>query len=342
MEKKVLLQDLVETGRNIRKQIISKVVCCDRGVHPIGEIWDANKTINTIVAGATEAQDTLKEVEDKLNGEINRAKAAENNLDTIKTGRINADSITQLTDEQIDSLKAGDTVIKGAGDKKHAYVVAYKKDDEMSLVYADHENIEEVYYEKQGGTWTYVQTDNFALQFKTISNQSILGEGNIDIQSTVMANEPFPSSWRTNGTMEQLISDINADTSVVPGKIYLKTVTISDLPAGMQQAEMKVEIMGQQSGEFIMVFSVSSATTAPYKWEYSAYNEHHGPWRSWLPSSTTIPTVPTNVSAFNNDAGYLTSHQDLTSIIGRIEALELAAGITPPQEEEPQEEEPVE
>lgn len=217
MEKKVLLQDLVETGRNIRKQIISKVVCCDRGVHPIGEIWDANKTINTIVAGATEAQDTLKEVEDKLNGEINRAKAAENNLNTIKTGRINADSITQLTDEQIDSLKAGDTVIKGAGDKKHAYVVAYKKDDEMSLVYADHENIEEVYYEKQNGTWTYVQTDNFALQ-----------------------------------------------------------------------------------------------------------------------------SIPANVSYFNNDAGYLTSHQDLTSIISRIEALELAAGITQPQEEEPQEEEPVE
>lgn len=30
-----------------------------------------------------------------------------------------------------------------------------------------------------------------------------------------------------------------------------------------------------------------------------------------LPSSTVIPTVPTNVSAFNNDAGYLTSHQSL-------------------------------
>lgn len=271
MEKKVLLQDLVETGRNIRKQIISKVVCCDRGVHPIGEIWDANKTINTIVAGATEAQDTLKEVEDKLNGEINRAKAAETNLANTKQ----------------DKLVSGENI-------------------------------------------------------KTVAGQSILGEGNIDIQATVMANEPFPSSWRTNGTMEQLISDINADTSVVPGKIYLKTVTISDLPAGMQQAEMKVEIMGQQSGEFIMVFSVSSANTAPYKWEYSSYNESHGPWRSWVPSTVQIPSIPSNVSYFNNDAGYLTSHQDLTSIISRIEALELAAGITQPQEEEPQEEEPVE
>lgn len=114
MEKKVLLQDLVETGRNIRKQIISKVVCCDRGVHPIGEIWDANKTINTIVAGATEAQDTLKEVEDKLNGEINRAKAAEANLANTKQ----------------DTLASGENI-------------------------------------------------------KTIAGQSILGEGNIDIQAIV-------------------------------------------------------------------------------------------------------------------------------------------------------------
>ncbi len=31
-----------------------------------------------------------------------------------------------------------------------------------------------------------------------------------------------------------------------------------------------------------------------------------------LPSDTKIPTVPTNVSAFKNDAGYLTEHQDLS------------------------------
>ena len=31
-----------------------------------------------------------------------------------------------------------------------------------------------------------------------------------------------------------------------------------------------------------------------------------------LPASTVIPTVPTKVSAFQNDAGYLTQHQDLS------------------------------
>ena len=31
-----------------------------------------------------------------------------------------------------------------------------------------------------------------------------------------------------------------------------------------------------------------------------------------LTDKPTIPTIPTNVSAFNNDAGYLTQHQDIS------------------------------
>lgn len=38
-----------------------------------------------------------------------------------------------------------------------------------------------------------------------------------------------------------------------------------------------------------------------------------------LPSSTVIPTVPTKVSAFTNDAGYLTEHQDLSEYAKKTE-----------------------
>ena len=41
-----------------------------------------------------------------------------------------------------------------------------------------------------------------------------------------------------------------------------------------------------------------------------------------LPANTDIPVVPENVSAFNNDAGYLTEHQSLVTLINRIERLE--------------------
>lgn len=43
-----------------------------------------------------------------------------------------------------------------------------------------------------------------------------------------------------------------------------------------------------------------------------------------LPNTTVIPTVPTNVSAFTNDAGYLTQHQDVS---GKLDASALPTAI---------------
>ena len=46
-----------------------------------------------------------------------------------------------------------------------------------------------------------------------------------------------------------------------------------------------------------------------------------------LPASTVIPTVPTNVSAFTNDAGYLTSHQSLDNYATKSYVEQVVAGI---------------
>lgn len=113
MEKKVLLKELVDTGTNLRKQIISKVRVSDQGVYPIGEIWDANTTLNTIVDGASIAFDTLKEVEVKLDehdaeiaAEIARATAAENNLNNIKADKAN----TYTKNEVYNKTEIGDMI----------------------------------------------------------------------------------------------------------------------------------------------------------------------------------------------------------------------------------------
>lgn len=37
-----------------------------------------------------------------------------------------------------------------------------------------------------------------------------------------------------------------------------------------------------------------------------------------LPANTVIPTVPSNVSAFTNDAGYLTTHQDISGKVDKV------------------------
>lgn len=51
-----------------------------------------------------------------------------------------------------------------------------------------------------------------------------------------------------------------------------------------------------------------------------------------LSNKPTIPTVPTNVSAFNNDAGYLTQHQDIS---GKADKVQVATPATLPASLDP-------
>ena len=69
---------------------------------------------------------------------------------------IETDDIEHLSNNACDSLDCGDKVIKVSKNKsKHAYVVAYKNvvKGEMSLVYTDHETIEELYFEVGENGW---------------------------------------------------------------------------------------------------------------------------------------------------------------------------------------------
>lgn len=166
MEKKVLLKKLVDAGTHIRSEFTPTAIVSDYGTRPIGEFWDANKTVDVIVNGAHIMHDTVRETDEYIH-----------HVNDIKTGRIGQNdndpitNIKALTNAQINSLKAGDTVIKTTGDQTHSYVVAYKKDDEMSLVYTDCWTVEEVYYEKQGNNWTYIQTDVFKPEDYYTKNQ---------------------------------------------------------------------------------------------------------------------------------------------------------------------------
>ena len=74
---------------------------------------------------------------------------------------IEVSNITALTAEQLNTLRPGDQVRKITGNEKHAYTVTYKNSvkGELSLSYVDHQNAEEVYYEKVENTWQYIVTD---------------------------------------------------------------------------------------------------------------------------------------------------------------------------------------
>lgn len=115
-------------------------------------------------------------------------------------------------------------------------------------------------------------------------------------EASIIANHAIPNTWHTSGTMVQLISDINNDETATEGKSYTGTVSLSDLPASMAQAEMKVEITkGSTSGNKIILFTITSENTAPYHWERVSAYSRAGYWREFMPNKN-IDSTPTNGS----------------------------------------------
>jgi len=107
--------------------------------------------------------------------------------------------ITALTAAQIETLKIGYVVNKVTGNSKHSYIVKYKNDvkGEMSLVYCDHENIEEVYYEKRNGDWTYVQTDNTPLDAERFAEISELVGDRVLTSIEIDENHNYSGVYKT-------------------------------------------------------------------------------------------------------------------------------------------------
>ena len=99
----------------------------------------------------------------------------------------------------------------------------------------------------------------------------------------------------------------------------------SDLASAVQTSLGKADTALQSYTETDPVFSASVAhgisssdiTNWNNKSDFSgSYND--------LTNKPTIPTVPTNVSAFTNDAGYLTQHQDIS---GKADAFTVGDGL---------------
>lgn len=118
------------------------------GVYPASNkngVIDSEKEIQDILSGIPEGEKLLQLF------------APKSETPTI----IEVTDITALMAGQLDTLRNGDLVVKITGNQKHTYWVSYKDavKGELSLVYVDHQNAEEVYYEKVEGVWTYIQTD---------------------------------------------------------------------------------------------------------------------------------------------------------------------------------------
>lgn len=143
----------------------------------------------------------------------------------------------------------------------------------------------------------YVQQD--------ANGQLKVNETNITntINKIVVANQPFPESWPKNEPGEtgysnlefaDLIAAMNADTEITAGKVYLATVHYADLydSVGLNDAELKIEVMKWEPNAKIAVFSITSANKAPYNWHNTLWNGSLSTWHSYaLVDNSSEPAV---------------------------------------------------
>lgn len=144
----------------------------------------------------------------------------------------------------------------------------------------------------------------------------------------------FKSGWRTNSTLVNFCLDVINDNDASIGNAYLGGLSCTGLPAGMSQGDVIVEIIGLSNSNKVVKLTMTSTNVSPYHWEACYWQGSLYGWRSFelvsnkvtsLSAQSTneeypsakcvydaIPTIPTNVSSFNNDAGYLNQHQDIS------------------------------
>lgn len=137
-------------------------------------------------------------------------------------------------------------------------------------------------------------------------------------QNDVVVNQSYPSSWRKRGSIENLIEDINNDSTATTGKTYMSTVYYNDLPGGLLQGELKAEIMASEGFGKVVLFTLTSSSNAPYHWEYTSAWGGSGNWRAFVEESqlanvaksgsyTDLLGKPTKLSDFNNDTSFVSA-----------------------------------
>lgn len=137
---------------------------------------------------------------------------------------------------------------------------------------------------------------------KTINNQSILGSGNITIQG---GSENVQADWdQTDSTADDYIKN-KPTIPTVPTNVSAFTNDAGYITSA------PVQSVNGQTG--IVVLNIPDSPVQ------SNWNETDNTSLAFIQNKPTIPVVPTNVSAFTNDAGYLTQHQSLSNYYTKSE-----------------------
>ena len=164
---------------------------------------------------------------------------------------------------------------------------------------------------------------------KTINNQSILGEGNISITVESVDYSNVNNKPQINNVTLSGNKSLN-DLGIQPAGNYALSSDIPTVPTNISAFTNDVGYITSYT-ETDPIFTNSPA--------YGITNNDISNWNNKsnfsgnyndLTNKPTIPTVPTNISAFTNDAGYVTNNvNDLTNYYTKTEINALLSALVP-------------
>ena len=155
-----------------------------------------------------------------------------------------------------------------------------------------------------------VTKDNVGEVFGALSNTSYGGGGLTPDQEEKLNNAVQISDYNADKTTQTTIDEAqNTEINKLKGDIEGKQDIIQDLNAIREGADLGKTALQEETDP------VWTAEKGNYytKTEVDTSLETKA-------NKTEIPTVPTNVSAFTNDAGYLTEHQSLDNYYTKSES----------------------
>ena len=164
---------------------------------------------------------------------INEFKKKHNWLVEKATVKLNVSNIKSLSNDDIESLKCGDVVLKEDASGKHAYLVTFRNDTGICLTYVDASVVETQSYDKSGNNWVYNSEDKF--EFVNVENapsgtiQDVLGLDNLGhlVKGAVSSGTKlYMHTLDTTDSMQQMrfvsTSPTQYDFSTVEGQRNLE------------------------------------------------------------------------------------------------------------------------
>ena len=210
------------------------------------------------------------------------ARAMAKGIDKKLTEKI--ENLDILTREIVDSLPTTNI------STKIIYMIP-KENPSLQNIYDEYINIDgtETGWEHIGSTEVnlndYIQYDNLIAG----ENINLKRENkNIVINNTQEVLMDFPSWVVTDKTMVELINSFDENLTKT-GIIFLGGITCSDLPAGIGNAELKVEVIKNSMDKTVYYFTIISTNVSPYMWTATGYLGKFSGWAA-RPTDSTMNT----------------------------------------------------